>query len=201
MHNYEVKGHPKVKVITLITIVAVMLSTWLNLSIDLLENIMGMPISVTVSSVAVAGVLYFIFSKYVWKWELFRKIFEYPDFNGSYSIVGKSIKKTTDEIFDWEGLLFIKQDWDKILISMKSKNSSSESKSVSGSVEYQPMKGYELTYTYENTPNNNVGELHKHNGTCTIIFEEDLDSATGNYYNDMKNRENYGRMDLRKIYE
>lgn len=201
MHNYEVMGHPKVKVIIFISIIAVMLSTWLNLTIDLLEKKMGMPASVTVSTVAVAGALYFVFSKYVWRWKLFRMIFKYPDFNGKYSIEGKSFKKTTNETFEWEGVLSIKQDWDKILVSMKSKNSSSESISVNGSVIYHPMKGYELIYSYQNTPNNNIEDLHKHNGTCELSFEENLSIATGNYYNDGKNRENFGSMELRRINE
>lgn len=201
MHNYDVSGHPKVKVIIFITILAVMLSTWLNLSIDYLEKMIGMPISITVSAVTVSGVLYILYSKYVWKWKPFRMIFRYPDFNGKYSIEGKSFKKTTGETFNWGGVLSIKQDWDKILVSMKSKNSSSESVSVNGSIVYHPMKGYELKYSYENTPNNNVEELHKHEGTCTLSFDEELNSATGNYYNDMKNRENYGSMDLRRMDE
>lgn len=201
MHNYEITGHPKVKVIIFITIIGVMLATWLNQSVDFLEKVVGMPISITISSISVAGILYILFSKWIWKWNIFMKIFKYPNFNGRYDIIGKSTKKTTNEKFDWEGILSIKQDWDKILVSMKSKNSSSESISVNGSVVYHPMKGYELTYSYDNTPSNNVEELHKHIGTCTLNFDEDTKTATGNYYNDIKNRENYGSMDLRRINE
>lgn len=201
MHNYEMTGHPKVKVIIFITIIAVTIATLINQSIDFIENFTGMAISFSVSTLTVAGLLYLLFSKVLWKKKTFRMIFKYPDFNGKYSIEGKSFKKTTGETFDWEGILSIKQDWDKILVSMKSKNSSSESISVNGSIVYLPMKGYELTYVYSNTPNNNMAELHKHEGKCTLNFDEELNNATGNYYNDMKNRENYGSMELRRINE
>ena len=201
MHNYDITGHPKVKVIFFITIVSVILSTWLNLSIDFLGKMIGMKLSITISSVTAFGLLYLLFSKCIWKSKVFKTIFKYPDLNGKYSIEGKSFKKTTNENFDWKGVLSIKQDWDKMLISMKSKNSSSESVSLNGSIIYHPMKGYELKYSYENNPNYNVEELHKHEGTCTLSFDEELSSATGNYYNDMKNRENYGNMKLRRINE
>lgn len=201
MHSYDVSGHPKVKVIFFITIASVMLSTWFNLSIDFLEQLIGMSLSITISSVTAFGLLYLLFSKCVWKLDVFKNIFKYPDFNGKYSIDGKSFKKTTNETFIWEGVLSIKQDWDKILVSLKSKNSSSESVSVNGSIIYHPMKGYELKYSYDNTPNNDNGELHKHEGTCTLSFDEELNNANGNYYNDMKNRENYGSMKLRRLNE
>ena len=201
MHNYEITGHPKVKVIIFITVIGGILATWLNQSVDFLEKIVGMPISITLSSVSVTSFLYIMFSKWMWKWSVFTNIFKYPNLNGRFDIIGKSIKKTTGETFNWEGVLSIKQYWDKILISMKSKNSSSESISFNGSVVYHPMKGYELTYSYDNTPNNNMPELHKHIRTCTLSFDEDTNTATGNYYNDMKNRENYGSMELRRINE
>jgi hypothetical protein len=201
MHSYDVSGHPKVKVIFFITIISISISTWLNMTVELFGKLLGMHISITISLATTFGVLYLLFSKLLWKHKWFTNIFKYPNLNGKYSIIGKSFKKTTGETFDWEGILLIKQDWDKILVSMKSKNSSSESLSVHGKITHHPMKGYELIYSYDNTPNNNMAELHKHVGNCTISFDEDTETGTGNYYNDMKNRENYGSMDLRRINE
>ncbi|MEL7607265.1 Cap15 family cyclic dinucleotide receptor domain-containing protein [Sedimentibacter saalensis] len=199
MHSYDVSGHPKEKVIFFIAILSVTMSAWLNDSVDLFAQLLEKPISITISLATTFGILYFLFSKFLWKHKWFAKIFKYPNLNGKYSIVGKSFKKTTGETFDWGGILLIKQDWDKILVSMKSKDSSSESFSVQGKITYYPMKGYELNYSYDNTPNNNIAELHKHVGNCTVSFNEDTETAIGNYYNDMKNRENYGSMELRRI--
>lgn len=198
MHSYDVTGHPKVKVIFFIAIFSVTIATWLNISIDLLERRIGMPISITFSSITAFGILYLLFSKVVWKCNVFTKIFRYPNLNGKYTIIGESLKDITKEKFNWQGVLLVKQDWDKILVSMKSNNSSSESTSVNGSIVYRPMKGYELTYSYENIPSNTQAELHKHNGTCTLTFDEELNSAIGNYYNDGKDRKTYGCMNLRR---
>lgn len=199
MHNYNVAQHPKTKIIFYLVLISGTVLAVANQFLDFVRNLIGKPLPFTFSLGMIFAVLYFLFSQFFWKSKLFCNVFKYPNLNGKYKIEGESTKKITGENFKWQGELSIEQNWDKILISMKSSNSTSESMSVDGSVEYLPTRGYRLKYSYENSPNNDQPELHKHVGHCELIFDKELEKGNGNYYNDGKDRQTYGTIILRRI--
>lgn len=199
MHNYNVMGYPKEKIIFYISILSVTLVTLIERFLGFIQEIIGFTLSVSLSVGIIFTIIYTVFSKYLWRTKPFSKIYNYPNLNGQYSVEGKSVKKITDENFEWKGELSIKQDWDKIHITLRTINSSSDSISVAGAIEYLPMRGYCLKYLYQNTPNNNQPELHRHVGFCELTFNEKVECANGNYFNDGKDRQTYGSMILRRI--
>jgi len=200
MHDYTVKGHPKVKIIFMLSVVSATVAPQLTKALDYLFNQklhLGFTFAISIS--IVFGVFYFIFSKWLWKTKLFGRIFKFPNLNGKYEIDGLSLKNPTGEKINWNGILSIEQDWDKILIVLKTSTSSSSSNSVQGCVEYIPQNGYKLSYNYTNRPDISEEELRTHDGNCVIEFTDDILTARANYYNNGKERSSYGTMELRRV--
>lgn len=200
MHEYHVKGHPKVKIITYLALISFITVTPLSGLLDyFLNKIFHWGITLTISASLVFSVLYIVFSKWLWKKEMFGRIFKFPNLNGEYKIEGLSLKNPSGEKKAWSGLLTIEQDWEKILIVLNTNTSSSTSRSINGCIEYIPKNKYVLNYNYRNKPDIEQKELAAHDGNCEISFDKDILKGRANYYNNGKERESYGMMELRRI--
>lgn len=199
MHDYSVNGHPKVKFIFYLTVISGIIATIITKTIEYLFNEkFHFGVNFGISTPIVFSVAYFIFSKWLWKNKIFRQIFKFPNLNGKYEIQGLSLKNPTGAEISWTGFLTIEQDWNEILIALKTSTSSSSSLSVQGCIEHIPRNGYQLSYNYNNRPDISEGDLYSHEGVCKIMFTEDILSGSAEYYNNGKERPSYGTMKLRR---
>lgn len=200
MHEYTVIGHPRQKLIFYIALISILLSNFITNYVDKwLGRYFNITFTFSLSGITIFGVLYLIFNNYLWKLKYFEKIFHFPNIEGQWDCTGLSNNIALNRQFDWEGSITIKQTWDKILISLKTNNSSSRSMSVTGGIKYFPGVGYKLSYHYENNPNAATEEdLRKHEGFCILTFSEDRETADGCYFNNIKDRQSYGEMKLKR---
>jgi len=197
MHEYTVIGHPREKVIFGITVISLFISNSLSSYLNKwLEQYLNFTATFSLSAFTVFGLLYLLFNHCIWKVEFFEKLFHFPNLNGEWECDGLSNNIALGEKFDWEGTVIIKQSWDKILISLKTKTSTSQSMSVTGGIKYYAGVGYKLSYHYENTPNASSDDLRKHEGFCILTFSEDRKVSDGCYFNNIKDRQSYGEMRL-----
>lgn len=192
MHEYSVKNSKKIHIIIGIALLGATIVTWL---LKILAQFPLIP-SFSISSLSVATLLYLLFNKILWKMKLINLFLGCPNLNGKWKVEGKSTKNS--ENYDWEGIIEIVQTYDEILISLKTSNSTSKSNSVTGNIE-KKGKEFQLSYNYENIPNSNAPkEMRRHTGNCTIIFESNLKKAHGNYFNNSRDRQTFGEMNLTK---
>ena len=196
MHEYCVKGHRKEKIIFFIVLASLALSACFALLVDLIATELNITIKFVLTTSTAFGLLYALFSKVLWKSKWFGKWFKFPNLNGNYDVKALSLKNPTGGEIEWDGRLSIIQTWDKILVTLKTGSSSSESISSNSCIEYIPNVGYRLDYKYHNDPNLAERELHPHDGECTITFTEKICSGNAEYFT--KERSSNGTMKLTK---
>lgn len=197
MHEYALTDHPREKIILVIAVIALLISQFISEYLyAFLKTFMNITMTHSLSLFTIFAIIYFLFNKYIWNLKLFYKLFHFPNLEGEWECTGLSHNIEKQEDFPWEGVVVIKQSWDKILISIRTKNSSSQSISLIGGIKYFPGIGYKLSYHYDNIPNVSNRELRKHDGLCIMTFSEDLTSAEGCYFNNVKDRATYGEMML-----
>ncbi|MBD5432890.1 MAG: hypothetical protein HDR35_01110 [Treponema sp.] len=158
-----------------------------------LANILGLSFSASI----VYTVIYFLVSHLLWKARCVQKILGIPNLSGKWECVGKGRKHEKSDINQWCGTIEIQQTMDKILITLKTKDSNSTSKSLLAGLNTISITECELLYRYENEPHVEVQELHRHTGSCSLIFDLKHNTAKGIYFTD-KDRLSFGIMELRK---
>ena len=134
------------------------------------------------SPFSVAGIfslLYYLFDRFIWKWQLLRRLdlVTIPDLNGVW--VGEI------ESFDYQSgqplqvSVIISQWWSKILVELKTEESSS--KSVAASFLTSCSSSPELVYAYVNEPKPKAQQsMEMHKGTARLVFTGQ--SLEGDYY-------------------
>lgn len=196
MHKYTSNKSHRKKVIVVITILSLISDFVLTPLCDFLltklkENldpifipfilIIGFGFSL------IFGIFYLIFDNLLW--QIIPGI-NSQKISGTYLCDGYSNYK----ISEWTGVVTIKQTWSKILISLKTENSYSQS--YMANIEVLDDGNIVLYYCYRNDPNGKLKILHKHEGTSAIIF--DATSIKGKYYNYPNDRQRYGTFVLNK---
>lgn len=147
------------------------------------------------------GILYkIVVCKFLWKTRLFKFIFNIPNLNGDWKIIGESINKKYQKNYPWEGTLKINQTLKTISVTLVTANSFSESVSEIASISTTPDGNYLLNYVFSNTPNNNApSDMRAHKGACEIKFNKNEESGEGNYFSNNRDRETSGTMKLDKV--
>jgi len=195
MHEYTVIGHPRQKVIFFVAILSIVIANFISDDVYIwLKQYFNITITFAISSSSIFTIIYILFNQWIWRWRIFETIFHFPNLEGCWDCKGLSNNITLNKQFEWEGTVTIKQSWDKILISLKTKTSTSQSISVTGGIKYLAGMGYKVSYHYENTPGASEAELTKHEGFCILTFSDDIKVADGCYFNNIKDRQSYGQM-------
>lgn len=135
------------------------------------------------------GALYIVFKKRLWKKKFIRTIFfiETPNWNGTYEC---SLQSSHDN-FETKtaATLTIKQDWDSMLILLKTETSKSES--LSGSFSMKDLIEPVLTYEYMNYPNPDASsDMQIHHGMASIRLDQK--KLQGDYFNG-RGRNRFGK--------
>jgi hypothetical protein len=198
MHEYSADNRKQERVIYFIAILSIFITPFANYLLSILIDFFNdyIAISYTITTFVVFTILYFLFNKILWRY--FYWILKIPNLNGVWSCKGHSYKYTNSSTeYDWESEITIKQDWDKIGITQKTKESESFSTSIIGGIKIEDNDEVLLSYVYTNIPRNNTPELARHEGLVKLRFDKELRSASGDYFND-KSRQTYGTMQLSK---
>jgi hypothetical protein len=107
-----------------------------------------------------------------------------------------TIRKNGQEVnYPWSGTLTVRQSWSRVTILLKTVQSTSAS--VAASIYQEPGNGYRLIYYYDNQPGVAEKEISRHSGLCRLVFNENVDSASGDYFSD-KDRMTVGTMRLHR---
>lgn len=202
-HEYSVVGHSRAKIGMLIAAVAGAVSGALGTIAGLaatylsdhqvdVPDLIFWPLTGTV----IFGMLFLIFNKYIWRVVRLRGVVGVPDFEGTWNVVGKSYDPENNPKYDWNGVIDITQCYEKITVHLRTAQSSS--KSISAAVVNEGRAGYRLIYSYENKPDAGEKELVPHLGHCDFLFDPDLKTARGNYFNG-GGRMTHGKMALTKV--
>ena len=198
MHEYSVIGHPRKTIILVLAIVSGVISKGITNLLETWVAEFNVVVSFSVSTFTVFALLYLLFNHILWKLNIFSKFLNFPNLNGEWECLGLSNNIKKNKQYPWNGTVVIKQTWDKMLISVKTSTSTSHSISQTGGLRHYPGLGYKMSYHYENIPSVSQTELKKHEGFCILTFDENVTSATGCYFNNIKDRATYGEMNLRR---
>jgi hypothetical protein len=174
--------------IVFILLAAVNLVQWLGLPANLTPSVLSL-----VGAGAVFGVLYWIFNYYAWRWPLLNSAVKVPNLSGEWKCAGKTFQSDGKIQYEWEASVIIFQQWDKIRVRLKTKQSGSDS--IAAALVCDDSDGYRLLYNYRNDPKIGEVELKSHLGFCDLNFAKDLKSAEGEYFNG-RGRNTFGIMHL-----
>lgn len=143
------------------------------------------------------GLLYTIFDRYLWKWELLRRIgvVKVPDLNGTWNghLASSFDKHATKQ----DGTIKIFQSWSRISIILETEYSKSYSV-IAGIITKNPS-GVVVTYEYLNEPKPNAKlTMHTHRGTVRLTVETDRKAFEGEYYSG-RDRQNFGILRFERV--
>jgi len=205
-HEYAIIGHSRTNIGRtlgtiagiLATLAALAASTALHLA-ERLGWANGMPrvILFPLTASVFYPIGHLIFNKWIWRWDWVCSLLGIPNLSGTWDCIGQTDGGAGPGVnSQWSGILRITQTWEKIRVYLDAQGSSG-SKSVSASLLNEPGRGFVLMYSYRNEPGISQKEMKPHIGYCEIVFEEDLSSAKGEYFNN-KGRVTFGHMTLRR---
>lgn len=203
MHSYTKKDCKFEKVIFILAIISYVLAPYIStlfkwLITDEYVNLLLTNLGLSISSTSIFAILYFIFTKWIWKLPFVLKLLNITNFSGTWKCEGIGCKYNTDEKNKWTGSLKIVQYLTKMEIILTTDKSQSISKSVISNLEVDESGCCILSYMYFNKPNNIEKGLSEHEGFCTITFDLGKNIATGSYYTNPA-RKSYGSIKLEKI--
>lgn len=160
----------------------------------------GLPASVppSVMSLAGAGAVFIILNsllnRYAWRWSGINGLLRVPDLSGTWACSGISLDAGSPQR-EWDGTITIVQSWDKIRVRLKTGTSGSNSKTAA--LIRDEADGWRLFYNYQNEPTIDQQELRPHRGFAEIVFDQELKSGNGEYFNGY-GRYTYGTMSLKR---
>lgn len=197
MHVYAVADHSRTVIGRYLGLGAVALTSGASAILLMLSEATGWDIvaGVTITSSIVFTGIHWIFNRWGWKlpW-----VTGFPNVEGLWRVKGKTLDEAGSICFEWEGQLDIKQEYEKISVSLKTKQSASESDIVYITKKPGNKGGWILSYGYQNHPKaGEYHELNSHRGFCEILFNEELTSGSANYLNN-NGRRTQGVMELER---
>lgn len=199
MHEYsiDVKNN---KVIFYLSVISLFISSVLTTSINLL--IVKIPYiegAISITAISIFGVLYSLFDKFIWKWEILNKlgITKIPNLNGKWE--GQFQSSYHEFKKDLPVTLVIEQSWSRICI--KGKFNHSNSSSNTASIKANLGKEVKLLYSYYNDKKTEYHKMGTSNHRGYANLKINGKSMEGNYFNDPANNKNWGKMKLEKVVE
>jgi hypothetical protein len=180
MHPYSTNSPGNPKLIGVLAIVASSVSAGVGALANQIHNSWGWTIG-GVSTLTCFGILHLVFDRFLWRRKIARKFLLVPDLNGTWECRGKTILKSgTAQDLTWSGTVTIRQSWSRLVVVLKSGQSTS--RSIAASLYQEPGTGYRLIYHYDNRPKADEATLLRHSGQCDLVFSDDTESASGEYF-------------------
>ncbi|PZU79841.1 MAG: hypothetical protein DI528_23005 [Shinella sp.] len=170
-------------------------------SVDLAQRL-GVAASIPPSVLSFVGAgtvftaLSWILNRYAWRWKIINSLLQIPDLAGKWSCTGTTMATGSSPRFDWSGEITIVQTWDRIRVRLKTATSASNSRSAA--LIKDEADGWRLFYSYRNEPNIDQPELSAHRGFSEILFDPELNTGSGEYFNG-HGRYTFGTMSLERV--
>ena len=161
---------------------------WLGLS-DWLSHVTVVPISAAV----VYPVAHWLFDRFAWKYA--GRVLNIADISGDWQCDGTTLSEEGTIKFAWQADITISQSWEKIHVTLRTRQSASHS--VSAALIPEADGSWMLMYSYRNEPRAGEPDLNAHLGYCELRFGRSLRGAEGDYFN-ARGRGTFGRMQLTK---
>ena len=140
------------------------------------------------SPLAVYGIIFLLFDKFLWKLEIFRilKIVSFPDLNGRWEGTQRSTFKKDGKNVEVATCLEIKQNFSSVVVKGYYEKSGSDSVVAT----FKEINGETfLYYTYDNDPNTlKAGTMQSHKGTAKIKLLAQESKIHGFYWNSIGNQ-------------
>jgi hypothetical protein len=196
MHDYAVFGHNRTAIGRWLGVGSLLITGGLTQLIAWLNAVTGWEAftKATVTASIIYFGLHWVFTNWAWK----IPFFSIPDLNGTWKFEGKTLKEDGKEKYAWTGEIGIEQNWEKIIIHLKTSTSQSKSYTATLSKRHGPTGGWLLSYSYRNEPEiEQQHQLNSHKGYCEIEFNNELTIAKAAYFNSAERR-SFGTMNLKK---
>ena len=152
------------------------------------------PVAFALASAGVIyALIYWVFDRYAWRVPWISKALKVPNLAGVWRCKGQTINPDKTLGYEWNATVTIVQSWDRFRVRLKTHQSSSNSRSAA--LLYDEADGFRLFYNYQNEPKVGEAELQPHLGFAELVFDHDLQSAEGEYFNG-RGRYTFGTMHL-----
>lgn len=142
----------------------------------------------TLSPLLAYAILYGVFEKYLWSWEIFRLlgVSDSPDLRGRWEGAQRSSYKQDGSNVAVPSVLEIRQSFNNIFVSAYYEKSQSSSIAAS----FVAVNGNRyLFYTYDSDPNSmQEGTMQIHKGTVKLAYVPQGKKLIGAYFNSIGNR-------------
>lgn len=149
-----------------------------------------------VSAIAIFVALHWLLDAHLWKAKPIRDLLLVPDLNGTWEVCGETVYGPNGVAGSkWEGTMDVVQSWSRIQITQRTAQSSS--KSDSACILHSPGEGFILAFNYGNKPGIDETNLHRHAGTCRVVFDKAATVGSGEYYTD-HSRQTAGKITMKK---
>ncbi|NMZ69714.1 hypothetical protein SAMN05216370_2100 [Pseudomonas peli] len=196
MHDYAIFGHSRASIGRWLGVVSVIFTGAASSLLFWLYQ--ATQIEALTTAVITPAVIYFIlhylFNKYAWK----LPFFSIPDIGGTWSVTGETLNEDGSTRYNWNAEIDIEQTWEKICITLKTTQSSSESYTATLGKKPGTKSGWVLHYSYTNNPESDqYHEFNSHKGYCELVFDRNLKSGVAAYFNS-NGRRTFGKMSLCK---
>lgn len=204
MHSYTKKDNKFENVVFGLAIASYLAAPYLsNLLNKLIPNETVHSIltnlGLSISSITIFSILYFLFTKFLWKIPCFSAFLNVANISGIWKCEGVGYKYDDPNVQNhWVGTVRIVQSLTKMEIVLTTDKSQSRSTSVISNLEVHETKECTLSYMYFNKPNDIAEGLNEHEGFCSLIFDMKNKTAKGSYYTNPA-RKSYGTMELKLI--
>jgi hypothetical protein len=185
MHTYSMRGCPREHYIFYVSAAALA-------AFAVISRLAG---AVGLTSAALFMFFFYAFDRFFWRLPGVSNVMGIPYLAGTWLITGKT--DGADGVpREWQGEARIQQTWSQIAISLETE--SSRSRSAMASLERDPGHGFRVIFGYSNTPKDTTDELRSHQGTCEVVFSQDLETAEATYFNDHQRR-TCGTMEWKRV--
>jgi hypothetical protein len=196
MHDYAIFGHSRTSIGRWLGVVSVIITGALSslfLWLYKATNIEAFATAIITPAI-IYFILHYFFDKVAWR----IPFFSIPDISGVWVVQGETLNEDGTTKYPWNAEIDIEQTWEKICISLKTSQSSSESYTATLGKKPGTKGGWVLHYSYTNNPDlGQFHELNSHKGYCELVFNKDLRLGEAAYFNS-NGRRTFGKMNLKK---
>ncbi|WP_122435259.1 pancortin-3 [Pseudomonas viridiflava] len=196
MHDYAIFGHDRVAIGRWLGTASILVSGGIAQVLTFANQLTGWSgfLKASITTGAVYFILHWLFNKWVWK----ASWLDIPDLSGQWELCGKTLDEIGKTRFEWGGEIGITQNWQHILIHLKTSQSQSWSYTATLAKRHSPLGGWLLTYSYTNDPEvESVHELSAHRGYCEAEISKDLMRGKIRYFNH-SGRNTFGVIDIKR---
>lgn len=201
-HEYSIIGHSRSTIGRYLGVVAASIAAgsvvafgiatevahWLGLS-DWVSHITIVPVSAAV----VYPMAHWLFDRFACKYA--GRLLNIPDISGNWQCEGTTLSGEGTVKFAWQADITISLSWEKIHVTLRTRQSASHS--VSAALIPEAGGSWMLMYSYRNEPRAGEPDLNAHLGYCEMRFSKALRDAEGDDFN-ARGRGTFGRMQLTK---